>query len=287
MSPRRRQPRIAAPTVSYTIDPTLKIVILAVTIPAGTTSLSVSRTGPSGVSAGVRGYSPLTISGQTLVNVRDLEAPLGVTLTYTVTVSDASSSSATTLTVFVAAGGCSDTWLTDLARSTNTQKVIIEALDELAYEAPTGVHWIIDRRTPIVSGDVAHTPTFELDLLTETDDQRERARAALGNGIPVLLRTPPDQGIGNLYLSVLDWKEQRILKQGSAQDRRFAVSAVQVDRPDPGLYVPTGVATYASVRSSYATYAALNAARASYDAVLWDYTGAEAVDIVAWPPADV
>ena len=49
------------------------------------------------------------------------------------------------------------------------------------------MHSIIGRRTPIISGDVAHTPSFELAFLTDTDDDREQARAALGNGVPVLL----------------------------------------------------------------------------------------------------
>ena len=97
-----------------------------------------------------------------------------------------------------------------------------------------------------------HTPSFELAFLTDTDSQREQARAALGNGVPVLLRTPPENGIGNLYFAVTGFSEQRIVPKATEPARRFVVAGTQVDRPDPSLYVPLTPATYADVKAAFA-----------------------------------
>jgi hypothetical protein len=135
--------------------------------------------------------------------------------------------------------------------------------------------------------DIAHTASFDFSFLTESLDDRDRARAALGNGVPVLLRTPPEDGIGNLYLSVLAYKEQRIVGLATTADRRFVVTGRQVDRPDPELYRPVGLVDYLYVRTTFATYQALKDQRATYDAVLYDWTGKQPIDVVPWPPDDV
>lgn len=276
--------------LTLTVEPGLQSVLVTVPVPAGHDRLAVSRTGPSGVRAYVRAYTEATVSPGSTVLVRDFEAPLNVPLTYRAESwahTTPGTVTAQTATVTVPAPSCSDTWLTDLARGNNTQKIVMESLDELSYDVPVGVHRILDRRTPIVTSDPAWTPSFELGFLTDTDTARDRARATLGNGIPVLLRTPPENGIGSMYFSVLGWAEQRPFKQARAPERLFVVDAVQVDRPDPDLYAPVPPATYASVKAGYATYTALKAARASYDAVLYDYATALPGDVLPWPPDDV
>jgi hypothetical protein len=250
----------------------------------------IARVGPSGTKAYVRGAYLTgdlgTTSPQVWV-VRDFEAPLGVPVTYTVERVDFGTSQTTPKTITLPDEGCEDTWLTDLARPMNTQRIEIEALPELVYPVDASVHAILTRRTPIVASDVADTPTFELTFLTESDEEREKSRAILGNGVPVLLRTPPANGIGSVYFSVRGFKEQRVVKPARVTDRRFIVDCVQVDRPDPLLYLPIPPATYESVEANFATYADLNAQRDSYDAVLYDYEDTEAGNIVPWPPVDV
>ena len=275
--------------ISLTVETAVQSVRAAVTVPAGQNRLSLERVGPSGTSAFVRGNQVAIVLPGPLV-IRDFEAPIGVSLTYTVTTwADATpgTTDTGTATITIPDGGCDDTWLTDLARPTNTQQVVLEALDELAYQVPVGVHDVIGRRTPIVSSDIANTPTFELLFLTDTDGAREQARATLGNGVPVLLRTPPANGIGSLYFAVTGFREQRIVKKARQPDRRFAVSCVQVDRPDTSLYLPIPPATYQTVKDTFATYADMAAQRASYDAVLYDWTGDQPADVVPWPPDDV
>ena len=274
--------------LTATVEATAKNVRLDYTAPASTATVTFSRTGPSGTPAVVRNWQDAAHAPGAVI-ARDFEVPIGVALTYTAQSKDTGGTvlDTATTTITVASAGCSDTWLTDLARSANSMRVDIEALPELAFPVPTSVHEIITRRAPIVSSDIAHTPELEVSFLTQSLDQRDQAKTILGNGIPVLLRTAPDQGIGNLYLSVLAFTEQRIVSLGRVADRRFVVSARQVQRPDPGLYAPIGPATYQHVKDTFATYADLKAQRATYDAVLYDWGGAQPQDIVPWLPDDV
>lgn len=275
--------------VALFVEPEVDAVRIETTIPAGANRVTISRTGPSGTAAAVRRFSAAVVGAGPLI-ARDFEAPIGVPLTYTVsTWTDPNTGAAvvTTATITIASQGCSDTWLTDLVRPANTLRTIIASLPELAHSVPASVHWILGRRPPIVTSDVANTPTFELSVLTETDTEREATRALLGNGVPVLLRTPPENGIGNVYFAVLAYTEQRLTSSGTLPARRFVISSVQVARPDPGLYVPLAPTTYAHVKASFATYAALLAARATYDALAYDYSGRTPEDVVPWPPDDV
>jgi hypothetical protein len=273
---------------TVTAEPAYQNVRLDYIAPAATERVTFSRTGPSGVAAVVRGYSQAPV-GPGEVIARDYEAPIGVPLTYTVLAETAAGADLETLTatVTVPSQGCADTWLNDLARVGNTLAIVIEQLPELDYPVPVTTHDVITRRTPIVTSDVAHTAELELSFLTDSDDERMRARAMLGNGIPVLLRTPPEDGIGNMYLAVLGFREQRIVSSGTVPDRRFVVNARHVSRPDPTLFIPLAAVVYEDVRATYATYLELRTDRTSYESLLYDYTGDEPSDIVPWPPVDV
>jgi hypothetical protein len=271
-----------------TIEPDVQSIRLDYTAPAGASTVTITRVGPSGIPAGVRGWVDTAVVPGAII-ARDFEAPIGVPITYTAQTMNATGSviDTQTATITIPSDGCSDTWLNDLARVTNTLRVVLESLPELAYQMLVSTHEIIDRRDPIITSDVAHTPEFELSFITDTLNQRDQARDALGNGVPVLLRTPPDQGIGNLYFAVTDYKEQRIVTSGTMPGRVHVVTGRQVQRPDPTLYVPLGVATYQHVKDTFATYADLKAGRVNYDAVLYDWAGAEPSDIVPWLPDDV
>jgi hypothetical protein len=274
--------------LTATVEPEVKDVRLDYTAPALTVSVTITRTGPSGTPATVRNWQDEpTVAGAVIA--RDFEAPIGVPLTYTATAKNVAGAviDTQTATITVPSAGCSDTWLNDLARVANSMLVAIESLPDLDHPVPSSVHEIITRRSPIVTSDIAHTPAFELSVLTQSLDDRDQCRAILGNGVPVLLRTPPEDGIGNLYFSVLGFHEQRIVPAGTVPDRRFVISGRQVQRPDPGLYAPIGVATYAHVKATFATYTALKAGRVNYDAVLYDWAGSAPSDIVPWPPDDV
>lgn len=258
---------------------------ITVVVAAGTTRLWLSRTTPSGSDEFVRGVVDLTVAAGTYA-FYDYEAPIGVPLTYLASAGNAASeiSAPASATITLASGGCDDTWLTNVAMPANSFEVDVEQLDALNYAVPAGVHKVIGRRAPIVTSDVAQTPSFDLSLLTETDAQRVQARASLGDGVPCLLRTPPANGIGNLYFSVLGWAEQRIVRPATVPDRRFFIQGQEVERPDPKLYVPvTLIATYATVKAENADYAEVKAAHLTYEALAVTYGDPAGGSVVPWP----
>jgi hypothetical protein len=271
-----------------TVEPDYQDVRLNYTAPAGTARVTFTRTGPSGVAAIVRGWAAATALPGDIV-ARDYETPIGVPVTFTALAEDGAGVDLDTQTtvVTIPSGGCADTWLNDLARVGNTLRVILESIPELAYLTPTTTHEVITRRTPIITSDVAHTAQLEVTFLTETDDERDRARAMLGNGIPVLLRTPPEDGVGNMYLAVLGFREQRIVSPATTPDRRFVLSARHVARPDPTLFIPLAAVLYTDVRAGFASYLELRDEPNTYESLLYDYSGDEPSDIVPWPPGDV
>lgn len=258
------------------------------TIPAGVTRVWLRRRSPSGVEEFVRGVVDLAVTPSTVLEVYDYEAPIGVALEYHASSANASGETSavdTIATITVPAADADDPWLVNIGQPTNTQQVVVEALAELEYGVLAGVHHVIGRRAPIVTSDVAPTPAFELVFVTESDVARDRARATLGDGMPVLLRTPPAQGVGSSYFAVLSWTEQRASRLALHTDRRFRVRAQEVDRPDAKLFVPTTlIASYSTVLADYADYGDLKARAETYSAMLFTYGGPGTVE--PWPPED-
>lgn len=277
-------------TITVTLDESRFAAVVAVDgISASAATVSITRTPPSGNTAAVRGYVAYPVQQQATVIARDYEAPLNLELEYRARIVDAAGVELETVTAtFQVDWPHCEAWLVDLARPTNSLPLTVESMRELAYAAPAGVHRVLGRRTPVLTTLPAWTPTTELVVLTDTLDERDQVRAALGNGYPVLLRTDPGQGIGNLYLGVTAYVEERFLTRGEQPERRFRVQSVQVERPDPTVFVPVAPNTYRRVAQTFATYADLRASGLTYDELAYTYPAEiEASPIVPWPPDDV
>lgn len=282
----------AAPTLAAIVDDTYDAARLTVGVPAGATRLWLWRIGPSGTVAYVRGWQDGAVLAGDSVTVLDYEVPLGVPVAYHAAVANPAgelSAEPAPVSVTIPTTDCT-VWLGDLGQPGNSQRITIETLAELGYEVPTGVHYVLDRRAPITTADIARTPTFELTFLTETDDARVRARDTLGDGAPLLLRTSPDLGIGNLYWVCPHFSEQRVTTLGAVKMRRFVCAGVQIERPDAQLWLPDSVTeSYAEVEGEFTTYADVEAGRATYADLLYEPIGAPPPPepVVPWPAVDV
>jgi hypothetical protein len=277
------------PTFTVTVEPERKDVRINATPPAGSTGFEIWRVGPSGEAAGVRGWYPHTASGATPLIARDYEAPLGIPLVYHARARDGTGPGAegTPVTVTVASAWC-ESWLVDLARPVNSLQVVIESLEELAFDSAVGVHRVLNRRAPVLTALPAWTPSFELVVLSDTLSERDEIRALLGSGYPFLLRTSPDLGIQNMYTGVTGFVEARFLSDGRAPEREFRIQGVQVERPDPALFVPAPPNTWGDVKTAWATWAALRAGVGTWDQLANTYPASpEANPIIPWLPVDV
>jgi len=281
------EPQLAAPTLALAVDPAFAAVRATVGLPAGAVTLTLERTSTrTGNVAQVRGAVDRPVAGLATAVVYDYEAPLGVELVYRVVAVDAAYAWAeqrATITVHD-----SRDWLVDLARPTNTMPVLVEALPALDYDGPVGVHRILERRDPVLTTSTLWTPTGALSFVTPTLADRDRARAILGAGVTVLLRTPPERGVGNLYLGVEGMAEQRVSRLAQYADRRFVVDVVQVARPDPGLFAPVAPLTYRARLEQWATYRAVVDLHVSYqDLAYVDADGPASPGGLPWLPDDV
>lgn len=276
-----------AVALTATAEPERDAVKLDVSgIPAGADTLTIERHSPSGNAAGVRGAVDRAVSGTTF-SIRDYELPLGLSVHYVVTVYDGATVVGTASADFLIPYSECDAWLVDLARPTNSLQVTIESLTELAYSVPSGIHRVLDRRAPVVTALAGWTPSAELIVLTDDLEQRDKARYLFGSGYPFLLRTSPEQGVGNIYFALSEFVEERFLTLGTAAERRFRVACVQVERPDPGIYVPLAPNIYSNVKTTYASYTALKAGVASYDALAYSYPAGVTNPLPPWPPDDI
>jgi hypothetical protein len=274
--------------LAVTLDPVKLAAKLDVSgFAAPMSTLTLSRVSPSGSSANVRGAVGVTVSGSTYT-ARDYEIPLGLTVTYTATAYTAGGAvSATATATFTIPYADCEAWLCDLARPTNSVKLELESLRELDYLVPSGVHRVLDRRSPVVVALPAWTPAAELIVLTETLDERDQVRNLLGTGYPFLVRTAPELGIGNAYFALTEFVEERFLQLGTAPERRFRVACVQIERPSPSIYAPIPPNIYSAVKATYATYTALKAANATYDVLAYTYPAGVLNPIKPWLPDDV
>jgi len=278
-----------AVTMTVTLDAPNQAARIEVDgIPAGATTLTIQRTSPSGNVAGVRGAVDASVAGAATFIARDYEVPFDLNLVYDVTVYQGTTVVGTASATFRLDYSDCKVWMGDLARPTNSLQINVESMRELKFEAAVGVHRVLNRRAPVMTTLPAWTPSTELIVLTDTLTQRDQVRALLGAGYPFLLRTDPVQGIGNMYLGVVDFTEERLHAEGYWAQRRFHISAVQVERPDPSLIAPIAPNTYAQVKAAFATYAAMQAAVGTYDQLAYaDIGGGQASPVIPWLPDDV
>ena len=276
----------AAPGLHVVLEPARQGARITVDVPAGATRLNVWRVaGQTGDVAYVRGYVDHPVTGPSTVLLFDWEIPLGVDVVYSATITVAGVAS-TPATVAFRVDDDRD-WLTDLARPTNSFPILVESLPELQYDGPVGVHRVLDRRDPVLTTGALWTPTGTLSFFTSDELERDRARAALGAGIPFLLRTPPTEGVGNIYLGTTGLREQRPSRIAYHWDRRFAVDVVQVARPDPSIFVPLAPLTYADLKATWATYADLKATGKSYQEIAYTFPADRVDPAPPWLPDDV
>ena len=277
----------AAPTIAAEVDEARQAVRLTIEASAGADTLDVWRVATeTGHVAYVRGWQGRAITG-TSVLLYDWEVPLGVEVTYYARSYDGAVASATGSAAALTVDDERD-WLVDLARPTNTMPILVESLPELVFEGPVGVHRVLDRRDPILTTAALWTPAGVLSFFTLTELERDRARTILGAGLAFLLRTPPERGVGNIYLGLVrGMREQRPSRLAQHWERRFVAEVVQVERPDPTVFVPLAPLTYAERSDLFATYADATATGKSYQEIAYTFPADRVDPVPPWLPDDV
>jgi hypothetical protein len=258
-----------------------EIMLTITSPPAGSTAQMYVSRQPlnSGTVSDVRGFArdaPFEIEGAPEIIVRDFEAPAGLPLVYSIWTR---TGPAADWTLFAQTEAVTLTdsgdWLIDLVRSNNSRRVNVESFTDLQHDVPAATLRVLSRRDPVVVSDVAFTWSGQLVLFTLTPADETAVRNAIGNGIPVLVKTPAERGVGNAFVSVLDWHVLRVSRLAQEPARRFQIDVVQVARPDPAVFRPIAPLTYDALKAQFATYDDVRESdlaapyRMTYDRLAW------------------
>lgn len=194
------------------------------------TAARVERIDEGSVATTLRASAALTFTGGAAVVVVDHEIPLDAWVYYRVTqLTPTGSETGTSAWVAVASGGAS--WLKDPAFPSRSLRLDeVSSITELTRTARSGVFNILDRVEPVVIAARRSAPTGELVCFTATDDQRRSMLDLLSRGQILLLSTPHDYGLGNVYVHVGDVVETRVGLAMNAT-RQWTLPLTFVQRP--------------------------------------------------------
>ena len=251
---------VAAPVVS--VESAAGRVRLDLTLPTSNAkSFTVRRTEVvSGLVVAVRTLIAVPILGPAWQGY-DYEAPIGVTVTYSVVVTFNDNTTDTSPESSTVTWTTDVSWLKDLQRPERSMVVTVTVSPELTYPVTQGVYAVLGRRTPVVVSDVRGSARGSITLATFTLDEHTNMLDVLASGFPVLFQWPPEFG-RQLYVSVGQVGDTRPFRRGDKPARLVALELVEVDAPT--IPITLALFTYQSVLDVYDTYQALLIGEATY-----------------------
>lgn len=245
-----------AVAITTTLDPALARIRLSINMGLNTiTKILVDRktSGESWVTlrAGASYASPGGIAA-----IDDYEAPFDTPVIYRAT--QVTPVGATTgLSAWATLPSQQETWLKDPAYPTRNMRLDeVTSLEEMQFVSRAGVFAVIDRPRPVVVAARRAEWTGVLSLTTATDDQRIKMDDLLKRGQVLLLSTPKNYGIGNMYVHVGDVQQTRVTPLVTEPTRQWQLPLTAVDRPEAISTMLPGI-TWADVKAKYPTWQAL------------------------------
>lgn len=237
------------------------------------TELSLWRTTPDGQRTLVRGPSGLIdrmLITDTQLLLQDYEAPLGVRLTYSYEVYPAGSSVVDrydSLDVTIPAGDPSLAWLSDPSAPQRNLQVMVKTAPNWTRPITQGVHRVKQRRNAVVLSDIRGGLEGDLVIWTRSDDERHALHWLLDSGRVILWRAVPGMGIEDIYVSVGQPTEGRVVPLGSEMWREWTLPLTQVDMPTALGVAGSADRTWQDVLTENATWADVLSRYASWEDV--------------------
>jgi len=223
----------------------------------GVTTFTVTRILASGYEQPVRGAVNLKPLGDAYV-LFDYEAPISNLVTYRVdSVPTASVTSAPVQ------WESNQDWVKDLSRPDRNMAVVIEACANLDWEQRMGVLTVLNRRTPVAILDVRQASRGTITFATLTRDDYWAFLALVSDGLTLLVQTPPERGLGNLYVAPGKLTEHRATRIAHHWARRWDMEFVEVSPPQAAGIVGAET-SYQQVVDVYLTYSDVVAGEATY-----------------------
>ena len=170
-----------------------------------------------------------------LMVVEDYEAPLDTDVKYQAEVRDPSTGAVTeyhdTETVRLAHADPNEVWLKDVSEPMRNLKLLVKEPPDWGRSIEIGEFRVRGRRNPVHRNDVRSGYAGDLPVHTRTDAERRHLHWLLDTGHILLLQAAPGLGVEDVYVSVGEAGEGRIVKKAAEVWRTFALPLTQVDRP--------------------------------------------------------
>lgn len=266
---------VSAPSVATVtaaaIDATARMRIQVARSTGGVdwSSIEIERTDDAGATwVPVRGFTGATTYGDTFVGY-DMEAPIGVPVTYRARGTRVASGSPITgawTSSSPATWSSTSSWLKSLRTPSLSRQVRFTVLPSPARERTVGVFEVLGRPDYVVVTDARRTTRGQIRITTTTEAEAD-ALLALAEETVLLLQSPAGHRFGSRYVALGDLTEVRPFRAAQAATREWVAPYWEVAAP-----ADTGVdgdgLTWSDVVAGYSTWTTLMAARATWTSLL-------------------
>lgn len=257
--------------ISGTPVQALAYISLSVSGLTGYDTVAVQRTNGDGSQVIIRSCNYISTGGADSWAGFDLEASLGVSVSYTVIAqthnSDGSITTGTAssgpLTIPTQNGVG---WLKNLSQAALNTQVSIQALADVKTDARIQVYPVIGRKNPVVVSDVRGGRTGSVSLMTTGTTDYQAVSTLLASGSTLFLQATPGDGFADLYFVAGSVTEHRPAATSTDFTRIWTIDFTEVDSPSGALTSIPGNSYTAVV--SFGTYQALLTDRTTYLSVL-------------------
>ncbi|TQF03936.1 hypothetical protein E6W39_18980 [Kitasatospora acidiphila] len=249
----------------------LAYISLNVTGLTGYDTVAVQRTNADGSQVIVRSCNYISTGGADSWAGFDLEASLGVVVSYTV-IAQTHNGDGSITTATASSGGLiiptqnGVGWLKNLSQAALNTQISLQALSDVKTDPRIQVYPVIGRKNPVVVSDVRGGRTGTVSLMTTGSTDYQAVSTLLASGSTLFLQATPADGFSDMYFVAGSVTEHRPAAQSTDYTRIFNIDFTEVDSPSGSLTSIPGN-SYAAV-VSFGTYQALLNDRTTYLGVL-------------------
>lgn len=238
--------------------------------------ITVYRVAVDGTRTLVRGTDGLlnnvAITADQLV-VEDYEAPLGVPVYYTVAIYDSTGAyvgGRDTTPVTIGLGDGSYVWLKDPGEPQRNIRVMASRPPDWTRPIEQAINRVKDRRNPVIFSGKRGGLEGELQVMTQTDDERAGLHRLCDPGHFLLVQANPGYGVEDAYVSVGALPEGRAGGDATDPWRVWTLPMTQVDMPTTVGVAGSAGRTWQDILTENTTWADVQNRYATWEDVLFD-----------------
>jgi hypothetical protein len=153
-------------------------------------------------------------------------------------------------------------WLKSVQYPLLNRVVVVTEPGEPGRDARTGIQDVKGRSVPVAQHDIFGAPTFDVELVTDDEQQHRELDLMLAAGGTLLLHTPAGCHVSGGYVAVMNMAQLRRTRSGRSPRRYWPMQCRVVAKPD--AHVIPATLTWATVLRIYGSWSQLIAAHPTW-----------------------